>query len=223
MGQIIASVTGLDPMVGLLVGAAVIILYTTVGGLLGDVITDIVQGTILIVSLAVLLIVVLASQQFSLGSIKPEQLTLIGLGDDGQPQSLLATLDAWMVPILGSLVAQEAISRFLGATDAIGGTHRLLLGGGDLSGGGLGAGVAGAAGNGGGVSAERAGRVPAGAGAAISRSDHVCDPDGRDRFGDPLDGGHDVAGGVGHRDAESSWSMSRRICRIPRGCGWGGR
>jgi len=115
MGQIIASVTGLDPTVGLLIGAAVIIVYTTVGGLLGDVITDIVQGTILIVSLAVLLIVVLASQQFSLVSIKPEQLTLVGLGEDGAPQSLLATLDAWMVPILGSLVAQEAISRFLGA------------------------------------------------------------------------------------------------------------
>jgi len=115
MGQIVASVTGFDPMVGLLIGAAVIIVYTTVGGLLGDVITDIVQGTILIVSLAILLIVVLASQQFSLGAIKPEQLTLIGVGEDGEPQSLLATLDAWMVPILGSLVAQEAISRFLGA------------------------------------------------------------------------------------------------------------
>jgi SSS family transporter len=115
MGQILASVTGLDPMVGLLIGAAVIIVYTTVGGLLGDVITDIVQGTILIVSLAVLLIVVLASHQFSLGAIKPEQLSLIGVGEDGAPQSLLATLDAWMVPILGSLVAQEAISRFLGA------------------------------------------------------------------------------------------------------------
>ena len=115
MGQIVAEVTGLDTNVALMIGATVIILYTTVGGLLGDVITDIVQGLILIVSLIVLLMVVLISHQFPLSAIKPEQLTFIGLGDDGQPQSLLATLDAWMVPILGSLVAQEAISRFLGA------------------------------------------------------------------------------------------------------------
>ena len=78
-------------------------------------ITDIVQGSILIVSLLILLIVILVSHQFPLSAIRPEQLTFIGVGEDGQPQSMLATLDAWMVPILGSLVAQEAISRFLGA------------------------------------------------------------------------------------------------------------
>lgn len=115
MGQIVAEMTGLDTNVALMIGATVIILYTTVGGLLGDVITDIVQGSILIVSLLILLIVILVSHQFPLSAIRPEQLTFIGVGEDGQPQSLLATLDAWMVPILGSLVAQEAISRFLGA------------------------------------------------------------------------------------------------------------
>ena len=115
MGHIVAEVTGLETNIALMIGATVIILYTTVGGLLGDVITDIVQGSILIVSLLVLLAVVLLSHQFPLSAIKPEQLTFIGVGDDGQPQSILVTLDAWMVPILGSLVAQEAISRFLGA------------------------------------------------------------------------------------------------------------
>lgn len=115
MGQIIADVTGLEFQFGLALGAMVIIAYTTVGGLLGDVITDVVQGLILIVSLAILLVIVLVSHDFSISSIRPEQLSLIALGEDGAPQSLLATADAWMVPILGSLVAQEAISRFLGA------------------------------------------------------------------------------------------------------------
>lgn len=116
MGEIVASVTGLDVGVGLLIGAAVIIVYTTVGGLLGDVITDIVQGTILTIGLAILLIVVLATNQFSLAGIQPEQLSFSGFNDEGAPLSLLGTIDAWMVPIVGSLVAQEAISRFLGAT-----------------------------------------------------------------------------------------------------------
>lgn len=116
MGEIVAAVTGLDLTIGLLIGAVVIIVYTTVGGLLGDVITDIVQGTILTVSLVILLAVVLATNQFSLASIRPEQLSFSGYGEDGEPLSFLGTLNTWMVPIVGSLVAQEAISRFLGAT-----------------------------------------------------------------------------------------------------------
>lgn len=118
MGEIVAAVTGLDTSAGLLIGAAIIIVYTTVGGLLGDVITDIVQGSILILGLVILLVVVLATDGFSLASIRPEQLTFSGFNDDGEPLSFLGTLNTWMVPIVGSLVAQEAISRFLGATSA---------------------------------------------------------------------------------------------------------
>jgi SSS family transporter len=116
MGEIVASVTGLPTGAGLLIGAAVIIGYTTIGGLLGDVITDIVQGGVLILGLIVLLIVVLASGDFSFDRISPAQLSFSGFNQQGESESLLATLDSWMIPILGSLVAQEAISRFLGAT-----------------------------------------------------------------------------------------------------------
>jgi Na+/proline symporter len=116
MGEIVASVTGLPTGAGLLIGAAIIIGYTTIGGLLGDVITDIVQGGVLIGGLILLLVVVLLSGDFSFVNITPEQLSLSGYDEEGNPESLLATLDTWMIPILGSLVAQEAISRFLGAT-----------------------------------------------------------------------------------------------------------
>lgn len=116
MGEIVGTVTGLPTGAGLLIGAAIIIGYTTIGGLLGDVITDIIQGGVLILGLVILLVVVLMSGNFDFAKITPEQLSLSGFDDEGNPQSLLATLDTWMVPILGSLVAQEAISRFLGAT-----------------------------------------------------------------------------------------------------------
>jgi len=118
MGEIMAAVTGLDSGVGMLIGAVVIILYTTVGGLLGDVITDIVQGTVLIVGLFILLVVVLITDGLSLGNIQPHQLSLSGFNDDGEPMGFLGTLNMWMIPIVGSLVTQEAISRFLGATSA---------------------------------------------------------------------------------------------------------
>jgi len=116
MGEIVATVSGLPTGAGLLIGAAIIIGYTTIGGLLGDVITDIVQGAVLIAGLILLLIVVLVSGDFDFAKITPEQLSLSGFDEEGNPEGLLATLDTWMIPILGSLVAQEAISRFLGAT-----------------------------------------------------------------------------------------------------------
>jgi Na+/proline symporter len=116
MGEIVATVSGLPTGAGLLIGAAVIIGYTTIGGLLGDVITDIVQGGVLIAGLVLLMVVVLVSGDFDFAKITPEQLSLSGFDEEGNPESLLATLDTWMIPILGSLVAQEAISRFLGAT-----------------------------------------------------------------------------------------------------------
>jgi SSS family transporter len=118
MGEIVAAVTGMDLTVGLMIGAAVIIVYTTVGGLLGDVITDIVQGTVLVVGLAILLAVVLMTNEFSLANIRPEQLSLSGFNEAGEPEGFLSTLNRWMIPIVGSLVAQEAIARFLGATSA---------------------------------------------------------------------------------------------------------
>lgn len=116
MGEIVATVSGLPTGAGLLIGAAIIIGYTTIGGLLGDVITDIVQGGVLIAGLMLLLIIVLVSGDFDFAKITPEQLSLSGFDEEGNPESLLSTLDTWMIPILGSLVAQEAISRFLGAT-----------------------------------------------------------------------------------------------------------
>jgi Na+/proline symporter len=42
----------------------------------------------------------------------------VSTDEEGNPESWLSALDTWMVPILGSLVAQEAISRFLGAKSA---------------------------------------------------------------------------------------------------------
>ena len=116
LGYVVSEVTTLDLMTCLAIATVVIVAYTAVGGLFGDVITDIVQGSILIVGLVVLLIAVLASNDFSLANVRPEQLSFIALDDTGAPVSLLATLNTWMIPIVGSLVVQEAISRFLGAT-----------------------------------------------------------------------------------------------------------
>ncbi|HRX74773.1 MAG: sodium:solute symporter family protein [Hyphomonas sp.] len=118
MGQILSETAGIDLGIALLVGAIVIIAYTTIGGLLGDAMTDMVQGAVMMVGLVILLVTVLSTGDFSFSQIGPEQLEWRLTGEDGVKESWLSTLDAWMVPIVGSLVAQEAISRFLGAKSA---------------------------------------------------------------------------------------------------------
>ncbi len=118
MGQILSETAGIDLGVALFVGAVVIIAYTTIGGLLGDAMTDMVQGAVMMGGLLILLIVVLGSGDFSFSQIGPEQLQWRLTDEDGNKESWLSTLDTWMVPIVGSLVAQEAISRFLGARSA---------------------------------------------------------------------------------------------------------
>lgn len=108
-GIILNLVTGL-PIVHSVIGAGVIVIgYTMLGGLLGDVYTDFLQGLILITGLIILLAAVFMraggiEAGFSL--IESSQLSFVA-----PDESLWSRLDTWMIPILGSLVSQEALSR----------------------------------------------------------------------------------------------------------------
>jgi len=110
-GQILAVVSPIDPAVAVTVATAFVICYTFLGGVLGDVATDVLQGTVLMIGLLVLLIAcigVLGGPSEALSSIQPEQLLLIRPGE-----TVWQRLDTWAVPVLGSLVAQEMVSRTL--------------------------------------------------------------------------------------------------------------
>ncbi|KCZ45711.1 sodium:solute symporter family protein [Hyphomonas sp. CY54-11-8] len=118
MGQILSETAGIDLGFALFAGAVIIIAYTTIGGLLGDAMTDMVQGSVMMGGLVILLITVLATGDFSFSHIGSEQMQWRLTEEDGTKESWLSMIDAWMIPIVGSLVAQEAISRFLGAKSA---------------------------------------------------------------------------------------------------------
>lgn len=116
LSAILSVTLGLPSLVTVIAAAVVVILYASFGGLLSDVATDVVQGGVLLVGLASLLVALafaLNGLSGMLGAIRPEQLRLIGPGE-----GVFARLDAWSIPILGSLVTQEAIARFAGARDA---------------------------------------------------------------------------------------------------------
>lgn len=119
----------LDPTTATVIAAAVAIVYTTSGGLLADVYTDVVQGGVLIVGLVILGVVVFAQ----LDTAAPAPVPHVSLA---APASFGDVLERWAIPICGSLVAQEALSRSLAARSptvarngaVIGGSLYILVG-----------------------------------------------------------------------------------------------
>lgn len=96
---------------GIAIAALVVVAYTGAGGLLADVVTDLVQGVLLIVGLIALLWAVLAQ----LGGVEPALARLDALPprSPAEPPSWWQLAEVWAVPVFGSVVAQEAISRSL--------------------------------------------------------------------------------------------------------------
>ena len=112
MGLIIHSMTDFGSGVAITVAACVVIIYTMCGGLLADAYADFIQGMAITVGLLFILCAVLYDSG-GLGSVfstlPPEKLTLGG--GDFSGLSFLSKLELWMVPILGSLMSQELVSR----------------------------------------------------------------------------------------------------------------
>jgi solute:Na+ symporter, SSS family len=112
-GQVLSVTMSVEVTWAIYFASAIVIAYTYLGGLLGDVITDFVQGLLM----AFCLLLLLGVAAFQLGgvsaffaSITPERLTFFPAGE-----SMWAQLDRLSVPIFGSLIAQELIARVLSA------------------------------------------------------------------------------------------------------------
>ncbi|MFN2324459.1 MAG: sodium:solute symporter [Gemmatimonadales bacterium] len=114
-GHVLTTITDLEISTAVAAAAAFCILYTVLGGLLADAITDLVQGSILVVGLVGLVVAVvvhLGGLEAALASVEPSRLTLVG--PDVTP-SFLGLLEEYAIPIAGSVVAVELISRVIAA------------------------------------------------------------------------------------------------------------
>lgn len=112
-GQVISATTQVDVSLAISVSAALVILYTFIGGLLGDMVTDMVQGLLLSVGLALLAFCVWREVPATLDlsqALTRERVSMLPVGESPWVQ-----LDRWAVPIFGSLIAQELIARVLAA------------------------------------------------------------------------------------------------------------
>ena len=106
MGQVLASLSEFPLAATIPFAAAVVVIYTVSGGLKADVVTDFVQGLALIAGLAVLGVAVVAGlggPAAAWAHVDPARLAFRAAGETGVAQRL----EPWLVPVLGSVTAQE--------------------------------------------------------------------------------------------------------------------
>lgn len=128
-GQVVSAASDLEVSIAITAAAAFVILYTVAGGLLADVVTDFVQSIAVIVGLIVLGVAITNAAgglPALLASIEPARVDVLAAA----AASPLATLEAWAVPICGSLLAVEMLSRILGCKTAATARNATLLGAG---------------------------------------------------------------------------------------------
>ena len=115
-GQVLSSHSNLDLATAITVAAVLIAAYAVVGGLLADAITDLIYSIILIAGLVILgAVVVNAAGGLgqAVASVSPERLPALPGSDD-----ILRRIEEFIVPLCGTVVAVELISRFLGSRNA---------------------------------------------------------------------------------------------------------
>lgn len=111
-GQVLSASSELGVSVAITIAAVVVIIYTCFGGMMADVATDFVQGICLVIGLVVVgwaAVAHLGGFSAAIDSIDPSRFNLFSMGE----HSPLTIAEEWSVPIFGSIVAQELISRVL--------------------------------------------------------------------------------------------------------------
>jgi Na+/proline symporter len=104
--------TTIDFTTAVTAAALVVLIYTVAGGMLADAYNDLIQGIAVILGLTILLIVIVIDMGgigAALSTISPERLTFVT--PEGESLSFMGRLELWMVPIMGSVMAQELVGR----------------------------------------------------------------------------------------------------------------
>lgn len=122
MGQVISATTHFSSELTTFVSFLIVLSYCLMGGLLGDILTDFVQGLVLALGLSLIFYFILKNEGLEIILNQPrDRLSLLT-----PDESWLQRLDRWSIPILGSLIAQESISRLF-ATKSPGAAQKAAL------------------------------------------------------------------------------------------------
>lgn len=114
-GLVVGGATGLSPTTAVLLAALVVTGYSVLGGLLADAWTDLIQGIAIVIGLVVLAVVISSGAGTGgtgagLAGVAPERLAW-----DPAAEGWLAFVESLAIPICGTIVAVEMVSRILGA------------------------------------------------------------------------------------------------------------
>src|SRR5262249_37544168 len=115
-GQVMQANSGMDLHRAIVLAAVLVGSYSVIGGLFADSITDVVEGLVVLVGLIILGGIVaghVGGVATGLAQVEPARLALYN-PDDG----VLGTLEKMAIPLCGTIVAVELISRFLGGRSA---------------------------------------------------------------------------------------------------------
>jgi solute:Na+ symporter, SSS family len=126
-GQVLSANSALGLTTAITLAAMLVAGYSVVGGLLADAVTDTIQGVAVVAGLLILAGVVVSGMGglgTAVAQIEPARLVPID-----REESLLVTLEHLAVPVCGTVVAVELISRFLGARTAQIATSGTVIGG----------------------------------------------------------------------------------------------
>jgi SSS family transporter len=111
-GTVLSTISNIDLTIAIAFATAIVIFYTSFGGMLADVITDFIQGLILIIGLGILLYY--TSEHLGGPAILLQHVSNgIAKSSSAPATPFLHTLEYWLIPICGSIFAQELISRTL--------------------------------------------------------------------------------------------------------------
>lgn len=109
-GQVLSASSGWQVSLTISLAAAIVIAYTSFGGMLADAWTDLVQGIALMVGLVVIFAAVVRAVGWdAFRAVEPERLQLFGSG----AVPVAAVVEAWAIPVCGSVVAAELVARVI--------------------------------------------------------------------------------------------------------------
>jgi Na+/proline symporter len=116
-GQVMSYYTAWPLWVGMGMSFTLVVIYSMLGGLIGDILTDFIQALVLLAGLVALLFFMEQKSHSSFlefwQSLPPERVSWTAPGE-----SWALRVERWMIPALGSLVAQESIQRLLTCRNA---------------------------------------------------------------------------------------------------------
>jgi SSS family transporter len=125
-GHVLSATSTIALELSIAFAAVMVIAYTALGGFLADVISDYIQGIVLIFGLLVLLVVVCMN-------LPDTDVISLGFSADRiqlreERETWFAVINDWSIPIIGSLFTAELITRVLASRSAESARQSVILG-----------------------------------------------------------------------------------------------